>query len=81
MTTINPPKDGDFTPSTQQVQKIAKEKSDRDEGLAVDILKLAVEANKAAPITSDELANYAEKLWRWVTTETWALPTDTPPKP
>lgn len=69
--------DGAFKPSEYHQQETAKAKSERDEDLAVEIMKLAVEYHKLAPARDDTvLVNTCERLWRWATSDQFKLPED-----
>lgn len=59
-----------------KAQEKATERSDKLESTAIEILKLAVEANTGQTLTAQQLADYAELLWRWTTTDNWQLPGD-----
>ena len=53
------------------IQREGQQRSDRDETLALDVLREAVKARTGQPTTARELADYSEVLWQWVTTNTW----------
>lgn len=66
-----------FTRHPTHEQKIANDRSDKDEATALEVLRLVVELHKGKePPTADQLARYAETCWRWVTTDQW--PPSTP---
>lgn len=67
-----------FTPAPEAVARARDERSDKLEASANEILNLAVEANKGTPITARELADYAEVLWLWKTSDTWPKPAGAP---
>ncbi|MEQ1718669.1 MAG: hypothetical protein ABL907_22230 [Hyphomicrobium sp.] len=62
-----------YTPHPQsiQVQKQQAERNEKSDATAIEILKLAVQANKEVAISARDLADYAEVLWQWTTTDTW----------
>jgi hypothetical protein len=68
-------KDGAFKVSDHHTKTVAVAKSARDEDLAVEIMKLAVESHKTHP-GDTELVNTCERLWRWAIGETHPLPED-----
>lgn len=69
--------DGVFNTSPQHAERKALEKSQRDEDLAVNIMKLAVEFHRGQS-DDKQLVNTCERLWRWATSDTHALPEDVP---
>lgn len=69
-----------FIPDPVDVARKAEEhkvqRSDKLEATAIEVLKLALDANKGHDLTAKQLADYAELLWRWTTTDNWELPGD-----
>ena len=53
------------------VKRQTDEKSDKDCQLAVDVLRLAVEAGARhpQPRTAEQLTADAETMWKWVTSD------------
>ncbi len=52
-------------------EKNAENKNARSEDLALEILKLAVSHATALQLTADDALTNAEKMWQWVTTDSW----------
>lgn len=53
-----------FTPNPEYAQKLKGEKDERDCRLALDVLKVAVDASPGK--TAGEIAQTAETFWQWV---------------
>lgn len=60
-----------WTPHSDALARKADERSDKDTGTALEVLKLAIEATKGQNLNDQQLAAYAETLWKWTTTDTW----------
>lgn len=60
-----------FTPNPDYAKKLKAEKDERDCKLAVDVLKLAIEAAARHPEakTAEQITQDAETYWQWVTGE------------
>lgn len=59
----------EITPQAQQSRQA--ERSDKSEELAIRVLEIAQRANANQVMTATQLADYAETLWQWVTTDEW----------
>lgn len=60
-----------WKPSPQLVTKQTETRSDKSEDLAVKIMTLAVEHAKGRNLDSIGLTADAERIWQWVTSDTW----------
>lgn len=60
-----------WTPTPDAVAKRTTERSDRDETLALEVLKQAVANAKDQNKSAQQIAADAETMWQWVTTDTW----------
>ena len=62
----------EFVPDPLYQKKEIVVRSDRDEGLALEVMKLVVELHKGREPPSDlVLLSSAERWWKWLITEEW----------
>ena len=60
-----------WSPAPEYTARKDQEQSNKDCSLAVEILKIAQANAHGKNVPAHELANDAEVLWQWVTTDSW----------
>lgn len=62
-----------FKPHPDAIARRHAEQGEKDTSTAIEILKIAHEATKSQAPTARDLADYAEVLWKWTTSDTWPV--------